>query len=270
MVSILFLVTASGQTTSEYSEKNWYQPSLHTSWQWQLSKKINTTYNVKMYDVDLFDTNPALIQKLHNKGKKIICYFSAGSYENWRSDINAFSKKSRGEVMDGWENEQWLDIRDESLHSIMILRLDLAKEKGCDGVEPDNVDGYLNQTGFNLSFNDQLKYNKFIAKEAHTRGLSVGLKNDLEQVVLLEPYFDFSVNEQCHEYEECEMLLPFIEHSKPVFNAEYQKKYIKNTANERDRMCESTVNMSFSTLVLPLDLDDSFRYSCTPDVETLR
>jgi len=45
----------------------------------------------------------------------------------------------------------------------MRSRLDLAKSKGCDAVEPDNMDGYTNSTGFNLTYRDQLKYNIFIA-----------------------------------------------------------------------------------------------------------
>jgi len=69
------------------------------------------------------------------------------------------------------------------------------KEKGCDGVEPDNVDGYTNDTGFNLTSNDQIQYNKFLANEAHQRGLSIGLKNNLDQIEVLEPFFDFAVNE---------------------------------------------------------------------------
>ena len=47
----------------------------------------------------------------------------------------------------------------------MLQRLELAKRKGCDGVEPDNVDGHEddNDTGFGFGFNDQLVYNKWLA-----------------------------------------------------------------------------------------------------------
>jgi hypothetical protein len=66
------------------------------------------------------------------------------------------------------------------------------------------------------------------------RGLSVGLKNALEQVDELITYFDFSVNKQCFKYSECGLLAPFINHEKAVFNAEYQqikvlkKQYVVN------------------------------------------
>lgn len=143
----------------------------------------------------------------------------------------------------------------------MKSRLDLAKQKGCDGVEPDNMDGYINNSGFNLTASDQLAYNRFIANEAHIRNLSVGLKNDLDQVVELVDYYDFSVNEQCFEYSECSTLIPFINKGKPVFNSEYLGKYVTDET-ERNTLYNESINMQFSTLILPLDLDDWFRFSC--------
>ena len=249
-------------TVSPITTGNWYKPTTNTSWQWQLKDDVNTSYNVEIYDIDLFDSNESLIQSLKNDGKKVICYFSAGSYENWRSDKNDFPTSALGNIMDGWADEKWLDISNEELAPVMKARLDLAVAKGCDGVEPDNMDGYDNNTGFSLSADDQLAYNKFIANEARKRGLSVGLKNDLNQIIELESYYDFSVNEQCHEYNECDKMQPFIDANKPVLNAEYSQDYVDNNNSERDNMCNDTINLKFKTLVLPLDLDDSFRYSC--------
>ena len=249
-------------TIEAYSSGRWYKPDTNTSWQWQLTGDINKSYNVEIYDIDLFDSNRSLIESLQDDGKKVICYFSAGSYENWRSDKNDFPEDALGNNLDGWAGEKWLDITNEGLASVMKARLDLAKDKGCDGVEPDNMDGYTNSTGFSLSANDQLAYNKFIANEARKRGLSVGLKNDLNQIVELEPYFDFSVNEQCHEYNECDMMKPFTDNNKPVLNAEYLREYVDNNSSERDNMCNDSIALKFKTLVLPLYLDDTFRYSC--------
>ncbi len=57
----------------------------------------------------------------------------------------------------GWAGEYWLDIRQiDLLGPIMEARLDIAAAKGCDAVDPDNVDGYTNDTGFNLTCADQL------------------------------------------------------------------------------------------------------------------
>ncbi len=245
-------------STNIEDKKSWYTPDKNTSWQWQLSGNINSSYDVDLYDIDLFDNSIELIKELHSKGRKVICYFSAGSFEDWREDAKSFPTEVLGKNLDGWEGEKWLDIRNEKLYPIMQKRLDLAKQKGCDGVEPDNVDGYTNDSGFKLSSDDQLKYNIFLAKEAHKRGLSIGLKNDLDQIDLLEKYFDFSVNEQCHEYNECKTLKPFIDANKPVFNAEYNKKY----KSSKEKLCQDSHILGLQTLILPLDLDDSFRISC--------
>jgi len=247
---------------AEITQGTWYKPSISTSWQWQLSGIVDTSYDVDIYDIDLFDSNTSLIQSLKNNNKKVICYFSAGSYEDWREDKDDFPLEVLGNNLDGREGERWLDISNEEIAPIMLARLDLAVEKGCDGVEPDNMDGYTNSPGFALSYDDQLAYNKFIANEARKRGLSVGLKNDLNQIIELESYFDFAVNEQCHQYNECEALQVFIEANKPVLNAEYAQEFIDNTNNERDTMCADSQALQFRSLVLPLNLDNTFRFSC--------
>jgi hypothetical protein len=191
----------------------------------------------------------------------VICYFSAGSYEEWRDDADQFDDAVLGNDLDGWPGERWLDIRASNVHDIMLARLDVAQQKGCDGVDPDNVNGYTSDPGFDLTATDQLAFNRFIANAAHERGLSVALKNDLEQVEELVDYFDFQVNEQCHFYEECDLLAPFIDAGKPVLNVEYDDAYV-NDSDARNALCDTASNEQFSTLVLPLLLDGSFRLSC--------
>jgi hypothetical protein len=248
-------------TTSPGKDDKWYKPSVSVTWQWQLSETINSSYSVEIFDIDLFDSSANLIQQLQATGHKVICYFSAGSYENWRFDGPQFNLDVLGNTMDGWPDERWLDIRSKNVRAIMKKRLDLAKQKGCDGVEPDNVDAYTNNSGFKLTAADQLAYNRFIAQEAHSRGLAVGLKNDLEQINQLVEFFDFAINEQCFQYAECDVLARFINAGKPVLHAEYRTKYIRN-ADSRKKLCNNAKNRQFSTLILPLDLDDQFRFSC--------
>ena len=224
---------------------------------------VNTTYAVDVYDIDLFDSSEQLVSELHENDHKVVCYFSAGSFEEWRPDKGDFNQEDLGDNMDGWEGEVWLDIRSANVRKIMQARLDLAVQKGCDGVEPDNIDGYSNDTGFALTAEDQLDYNRFLAREAHSRNLAVALKNDIEQAADLVDDFDFTINEQCHEYNECDSLAAFIEAGKPVFNAEYAYDY--NDPDAMQELCTSALNQNFRTLVLPLDLDDTFRYSCDDD-----
>jgi hypothetical protein len=240
----------------------WWKPGRDTTWQWQLTGKLNLTYNVKVYDVDLFDTPASTITALHNAGRKVVCYFSAGSRENWRPDSSKFLASDLGSYLDGWAGERWLKITSTNVRNIMKARLDLAAAKGCDGVEPDNVDGYTNDNGLGLTAAQQLDYNRFIATNAHMRNLAVGLKNDVDQISQLASYFDFAVNEQCHQYSECGDYSYFTKAMKPVFNAEYARKYKNNTNDARTKLCASSRANYLQTLILPIDLDGSFRISC--------
>jgi hypothetical protein len=230
-----------------------WQPAPGTSWQWQLTGRIDTSVDVDMYDIDLFDTSKSTIDTLHAQGRVVICYFSAGSWEDWRPDAGDFPASVKGNS-NGWPGENWLDISNLSVLSpIMRARLDLAVEKGCDGVEPDNVDGYTNRTGFPLTASHQATYNRWLADQAHARGLSIGLKNDLEQAAQLEPYFDWALNEQCFEYNECNLLLPFVQAGKAVFGVEYTGSLAS--------FCPQANSMDFDWLKKTEDLDAS-RQAC--------
>ena len=249
------------------TEGQWYRPEVATTWQWQLSfedgASVNTSYDVDVYDIDLFDVGTDEIAALHAAGRQVICYFSAGSYEQWREDAGQFDGADLGDELDGWAGERWLNIRSPKVLEIMLARLDLARDKGCDGVEPDNVDGYTNDTGFLLVANDQLAYNRSLANAAHERGLAVGLKNSGDQANALVEYYDFSVNEQCHQYDECGQLRGFTDASKPIWNAEYTGADDLAAAMKlAQTVCPAAVAADLRTLILPLDLDDRFRVSC--------
>jgi hypothetical protein len=214
------MATAAAATTT-YPSSVWL-PTPGTSFQIQFSGTLNTNLKVKMYDIDANDTSATTIASLKAKGIKVICYFSAGSYENWRPDTGSFPASVLGNDLDGWPDERWLDIRQLTvLRDIMGKRMDMAASKGCDGVDPDNMDGYTNDTGFPLTAQDQLNYNKMIAQEAHNRNLSVGLKNDIDQVKVLASYFDFAINEECFDYKECGVYTAFTGLNKAVFGIEY-------------------------------------------------
>jgi hypothetical protein len=231
-----------------------WRPQPGTSWQWQLTGTIDTSVNVSMYDIDLFDAPQSTIDKLHSAGRVVICYFSAGSWEDWRPDAGQFPAAALGSN-NGWPGEKWLDIRNSTVRSIMLARMDLAVSKHCNGVEPDNVDGFTNKTGFPLTATDQFNYNTFIAAGAHTRKLSVGLKNDVDQVSQLVGYFDWALNEECFRYNECDTLAPFIANKKAVFQVEY------GSSSLATKVCPQANALNFDTLIKNLNLD-AWRISC--------
>jgi len=236
------------------SSPSWWRPGPGTSWQWQLSGTIDTSIDVRMYDIDLFDTPQTVIDQLHHDGRKVVCYFSAGSYENWRPDKDSYPSEILGHNLDGWSGEKWVDIRQlDKLGPILTARFDLAVTKQCDGIEPDNIDGFTNTTGFPLTANDQLVFNRWLADQAHRRGLSIGLKNDLDQIQELVNDFDWALNEQCFQYDECDMLLPFVQAGKAVFGVEYK--------GDPSDFCPRANAKNFDWLKKKIDLD-SWRVPC--------
>lgn len=260
LMSFAVAVAAASAATPVAAQARW-QPGVQTSWQIQLQGAPDTSYDVQAYDLDLFDTPQTVFDALHAAGRHVICYFSAGSAEHWRPDYGRFLPSDLGNPLSGWPGERWVDTRSANVRAIVAARLDLALSRGCDAVDPDNVDGYTQRPGFPLTPATQLDYNRFLADQAHARGLAVGLKNDVGQLADLAPWFEFAVNEQCHEYAECDGYATFTSAGKPAFNVEYKALWVRS-ATRRARMCAQAQAQSLRTLVLPLALDNAFRLSC--------
>lgn len=244
-----------------------WQPDAGATWQYQLSTTVESPSadGIAIWDIDMFDNEPSSISELQNQGSRVICYFSGGSYEDWRPDRGDFDQNDIGSGLDGWEGENWIDIRSDSVRQIMVSRLELAAQKGCDGVDPDNVDGYNNDNGLGLTPDDTINYMRFLAAEAHARNLSIGLKNALEVASDLLPDMQWSVNEQCLEYDECHLLQPFIQQQKPVFHVEYPKGDAEDNqrvaANTYSSICDAASTDGFSTIIKNMNLDE-FTETC--------
>jgi hypothetical protein len=229
-------------------------PQPGSPWQIQLdSGDVDLGVDVPVYDVDGFEVPAATVRALHDRGRWVICYLNAGAWEDFRPDAAAFPASVLGKS-NGWPGERWLDIRRlDVLEPILARRMDLCREKGFDAVDPDQQDGYTNDTGFPLTAADQLRFNRMVARLAHERGMAVGLKNDPEQAAELVGDVDFAVVEQCAEYDECEAFVPFVRQGKPVFHIEYGLR--------TDQFCPETSALGFSSLRKRLELD-AWREPC--------
>ncbi len=204
-----------------------------TSWQWQIDGgTINETVldavsnPKKMYDIDMFATDSATIQRLHAKGIYVVCYVETGSWENYRPDAGAYPAGVLGNALAGFPNERLVDIRQIAvLQPIIAARFDTAKAKGCDGIEPDLDDTYNGyNSGFPLTMQHQLAFNKAVADLAHARGMSIGLKNGasggaFEQAMV--QFTDWALNEECNQFGECGGYNVYIAANKAVFQVEY-------------------------------------------------
>lgn len=235
-----------------------WTPEVNTSWQWQLNSPVDQSVDAEMYDIDMFDNDANVVASLHTQGRRVVCYISVGSWEDWRPDADQFPASVLGKNYEGWPGEKWLDIRQiDLLAPIMRARFDQCKVKGFDAIEPDNIDGYTNDTGFPLTYQDQLNYNIWLANEAHARGLSIGLKNDPDQVADLLPYFDWAITEDCFADEGwCNQVEPFVAAGKAVFAAEYTDMGM--TLNQ---FCSQANAMNFNAILKHRDLD-AYREAC--------
>lgn len=244
---------------------SWWKPVKETTWDYSLQSpptKLNSS--VSVYDIDLFDASAEDILQIQQEGHKVICYFSAGSYENWRPDKESFDAGDLGNDLDGWEGEKWLNISSPSIRSIMTKRIEKAVDKNCDGIDPDNLDGYDNDNGLGLSEEDSMDYISFLSEQAHSRNLSIGLKNCGSIVGEVVDLVEWVVQEQCIEYDDCDDYQAFIDNDKPVFNVEYPKGDTSNSKNlseaDYNKICGKSAK-SFSTILKNMDLD-SWIESC--------
>jgi hypothetical protein len=227
---LVLLLAACSQTTPSMptisptippQKINWWQPAPGLAWQWQLDGELDTSIPAEVYDIDLYAARDD-IDALHARGVKVIGYISVGSWEDWRPDAGSFPQEVMGRDYEGWPGERWLDIRRlDLLAPILRARLDLCAAKGFDAVEPDNIDIAGQDTGFPIRYEDQLAYTRWLADEAHARGLAIGLKNAPGMVKDSLRFFDFAITEDAFLDGWIDQMLPFIDAGKPVFAAEY-------------------------------------------------
>lgn len=108
-----------------------------------------------MYDIDLFDNETNVVADPQIQGRKVVCYLNAGGWENRRPDARGFPLEIIGKNLDDWEDERRLDIRRfDVLGPILEPRFNDWRDKGFDGIEPDNVDGFVNNPGFPMTYDE--------------------------------------------------------------------------------------------------------------------
>ena len=226
----------------------------------------------QFFEVNLYEKNaPAdpLVQAFRGQGKEVICYFSAGTSEDWRPDYKRISKHLKGNAVSGgissgqtWggnnEPERWLNIRDKKVvWSLMAARIVQAKKMGCTGVDADNVDAYSSghKTGFGINRSDTKSYLQFLSETAHRAGLKIGLKNSDEIAGSVAGLFDFVVAEECFERNECHKYKSFLP-NKPVYVLEYRKFNY--------RLCEQALKEGYSLTFATRSLNGAGE-SCSPE-----
>jgi hypothetical protein len=229
----------------------WQPKPTTAAWQWQLQGRIDTSVDARVYEVDGFEAPARTVARLHRQGRKVICYLDVGSWESYRPDADRFPESVLGRAYERYPDERWLDVRRvDLLAPILRQRFDLCRRKGFDAVEPDNIAGFENKTGFPLTAADQLRFNRWVAREVHRRGMSVALKNDPGQVEQLVRRFDFAVVEECFAYDECGAFSPFVAAGKAVFVAEYEEP-LAAICGQAERLRFSVIRKDYDLFAQP-------------------
>lgn len=222
-LAAVLVACSSDPDQSEAKQTRWQPGPTTAPWQFQLQGRIDTSIDAPVYEVDGFNVPKKTVKKLHSLGRRVICYIDVGSWENYRPDAKRFPRSVIGRKYEGYPDERWLDIR--RFHKFagpIKARIRMCARKGFDALEPDNINGWENRTGFPITARHQLRFNRWIAKIAHRNGLAVGLKNDGRQARKLVRDFDFAVVEQCFQYNECGQYRPFVRRGKAVYSVEYE------------------------------------------------
>ncbi|KAI1828069.1 glycoside hydrolase superfamily [Xylaria intraflava] len=254
-------LTQASRTTSPSSSASVIQPTAGTTWDYPLGFSLtasNANKSTIFYPVDLEDTPASTIAALKSAGHTIVCYFSAGSVENYRSDADEFPASAVGNTLDGWPDEKWVDHRNAKVRSIMEARITSGASKGCEGIDADNIDGYENNTGFDLTEDDTVDYVQYLADTAHAAGLAYGLKNTGDIVDRVVDLAEWAINEECAEYDECDDWAPFIKAGKPVFHVEYVDDDDATTVSPSKlaKACAAGGQSGFSSIVKHYALDN--------------
>ncbi|KAM4056665.1 glycoside-hydrolase family protein [Hirsutella rhossiliensis] len=249
-----------------------WKPGVGEPWQIVLKKAVEADGSpksaaaavmppdVKILDIDVFDNDANTVAALRAAGVKVVCYFSAGSREDWRDDKDRFADADLGKGLDGWKGERWVNVSSPGVRDIMKDRIKVAANKGCDAIDPDNVDGYQNDNGLNLTAQGAADFVRFLSREAASYNMSTGLKNAASIIDDVLDAVAFSVNEQCVQYGECATFAPFIKAGKPVFHIEYPKDATKAEGDICSRAGKAADSDGFSTVIKKMDLDGWVEY----------
>lgn len=235
-----------------------YTPPPHASIDLQYTGKLDYNAPVRVLNLDGFDTSAATVAALKARGVYPVCYINVGATEDWRPDIRQFPPAVVGNAYEGWEGENWLDIRNiAALSPIMTARLRMCKDKGFLGVDPDNLDSYQTDTGFPLTEEHQVAYLKWLTAQAHGMGLAIGLKNLPELAEELEPHFDWMLTESCFDQGWCEDTQVFRRAGKPVYIIEYTDQETDHAA-----LCAYAKQHGLIALLKNRELNGEFRKTC--------
>jgi len=225
------------------------------TWQAQLSGGVDPTLDVDVFYLDADFTGPSVVSELRSKGKLILCYVSAGTFEPWRGDANAFPESVIGEPLADYPREQWLDVRAASVRQLMQARLSAMAKAGCDGVYPSTLDAHLHSSGFAITRDDELAYAGWLATQIHAFGMSAGLSVPADLIADAERAYDWALAIDCLGASGCTPWGRVRQSGRAVLLVEF------GDASSAARVCDAAGALGFDAIIKRLAFD-GFRVGC--------
>jgi len=264
---LLPILSASLLLTQSVVESRW-TPKPGSTWNYLLGVDSDSEILGCKEQVLTIDVNKSksLIDKLHSRGQKVICYFSGGTLETHRSDKSKYLAVS-GLVKSEWSrwDEQFVDYRKKSaLKPLIKSRMEMAISKNCDAIEVDCIDTFYQAKvrGWKdpLTKDDAKTFALWLSDLAHELGISIGLKNTGDLAPQLVDKFDFAVVESCSQSSNvCSLFKDFPKQGKAVFTVHYG-----SFGSQVSRMVKEQKNLGYTCTFNP-DEDlhhPGFSYNC--------
>ena len=171
------------------------------------------------------DTSKATVDALHAMGKKVICYVDAGVYER-RARTPPSSRRSRRR---SGQRRRWAGRASTGSTSAASTtsrrscrRVSRVQGKGFDAHRARQHRRLEQQLRLPAHPADQIAYNRALADWAHGMGLSIGLKNDLEQAHPARGRLRLGAQRAVLRVQRVHHLKAFAQAGKAVWIAEYK------------------------------------------------
>lgn len=245
---------------SSYDFASEYVPSTRSKWPpkldvfWQQFGNLNANVAASVFIIDIVYGATSAPSQLRSAGKKVLCAFSAGVFEPHRADAGQIPASARGSEVVPGSGYNWLDIRDQSVRSVMVARLNTAAQYQCSGVLIDDLNAFNISTGFPLTANDTISYGNFLAGQAHALGLDIVVLSADGIESNLASSFDAALSLNCVTTGDCNKNNGFKSLGKPVMNLELTTK--------SPELCTQSKSLGVSTSFGTSNYDGTYFDTC--------
>lgn len=263
------------------------KPGETKNWDIQVNAPIDLSTERAMIIVDLFasvpspttiaygdgstvsvpaGSQPQTMATLQARQTIITCRVGLGGVKSTDPDFAKFPSGTVSSMtLDDDQVTHYLDFAQRAAwEDIAFARIDLAKQIGCDAIEPYLSDHGFTDLGFPPELESQRSWYAAVAAAVHGRELSVGMRNGVELglVDTMAANYDWLLVERCAEVPNCELVRPFLNVRKAVFAIDFPTDF-EGTPQDPAQMCSRQLDGNVQDgIVKDVMLSSAFRLQC--------